>query len=157
MDERYLCQKIAEAVKSVFNMMAGISLEEKEVITSKEEIRGDITGIIGFSNEQTKGSMAISFPIKLAKKTVANMLVSDPESITEDDLIDGIGEIANMVIGDFNNRIENIFTISLPSVVTGKNHLVSFFHDGSPVIISFSDKEGNLLYVLTTLEKIKRR
>ncbi len=146
-------EHIAEATKSVLSMMAGLDVKKDDVFISNEDkVRGDITGVIGLSNDKVKGSIAISFPEEVGKTIVANMLSISPDEITEEDLKDGIGEITNMVAGDFNNRIGNIFKLSLPSVITGKGHLVSLFNNSAPVLFKFL-LEDKPFYLLSTFEE----
>lgn len=156
MDEKteyHFLKTTIESIKSVFNIMVGINVEDKKVIISnKDGIRGDVTGIIGLSNDEIKGSMAITFPKELGKMVVANMLAIEPKDVTEEEIKDGLGEITNMVAGDLNNRIGNIFRLSLPSVITGDNHLVSLKHDKPPVVFKFFAL-NNFFHTLTILER----
>ncbi len=146
--EHSLLKNTIESTKSVFNMMAGIDVKGEDIIIfNKDGVKGDVTGIIGLSNDHIKGSMAITFPEELGKEVVANMLAIAPEDISEEELKDGLGEITNMVAGDLNNRIGNIFKLSLPSVITGKDHLVSLTHNDTPIVFKFFalDKPFHLL------------
>jgi len=148
-----LLENIVEAAKTVFNMTAGIEVKKDNLIVSnKHGISGDITGIIGLSNENIKGSIAISFPEKLGKILVANMLATEPNHISEEDLEDGIGEITNMVAGDLNNRMGNVFKISLPNVITGKRHVVSLPHNIAPIVFKFF-AVSNPFHLLATFEE----
>jgi len=146
-------EHILEATKSVFDMMAGLEVEKDQVlICNTDNVRGDVTGVIGLSNDKVKGSIAISFPEKLGKLVVANMLSMDAEQISDDDVKDGIGEITNMVAGDLNNRIGNIFKLSLPSIIAGKGHLVSLSHNNTPILFRFLI-QNQPFYLLTTFEE----
>jgi len=146
-------EHILEATKSVFDMMAGLEVEKDQVlICNTDKVKGDVTGVIGLSNDKVKGSIAISFPKDLGKSVVANMLSMDAEQISDDDLKDGIGEITNMVAGDLNNRIGNIFKLSLPSIITGKGHLVSLSHNNTPILFRFLI-QNQPFYLLTTFEE----
>ena len=146
-------EHILEATKSVFDMMAGLEVEKDQVlICNTDKVKGDVTGVIGLSNDKVKGSIAISFPKDLGKSVVANMLSMDAEQISDDDVKDGIGEITNMVAGDLNNRIGNIFKLSLPSIITGKGHLVSLSHNNTPILFRFLI-QNQPFYLLTTFEE----
>ena len=146
-------EHILEATKSVFDMMAGLEVEKDQVlICNTDKVKGDVTGVIGLSNDKVKGSIAISFPKDLGKSVVANMLSMDAEQVSDDDLKDGIGEITNMVAGDLNNRIGNIFKLSLPSIITGKGHLVSLSHNNTPILFRFLI-QNQPFYLLTTFEE----
>ncbi len=146
-------EHIIEATKSVFAMMAGLDIEkDKVVVSNTDKVKGDVTGVIGLSNDRLKGSIAISFPEELGKSVVANMLSMESEQISEDDLKDGIGEITNMIAGDLNNRIGSIFKMSLPNIITGKGHLISLSNKGTPVAFKFLVNDQTF-YILGTFEE----
>ena len=70
--ETAFIENVIEATKSVFSMMAGMDIENKG-ISKEEKTRADVTGIIGLSNDSVKGSIAISFPDKVGRKTISNI------------------------------------------------------------------------------------
>ena len=156
MNERMGCpflEDIVESAKSVFNSVAGIEVKKDNLIVSnKHGISGDITGIVGLSNDSITGSIAISFPQRLGRILVANMLSTDPRHVSEEELEDGIGKITNMVAGAINNRMGNLFRISLPNIITGKRHLVSLPHNISPVVFKFF-AVSNPFHLLATFEE----
>ena len=144
-----------EAVTSVFDMMAGVEIQQKGIVSSdSNEVKGDVSGIIGLSSDHVKGSIAISFQEGLAKEVVANMLGMTANEISEEEIKDGIGEIANMVAGDINNKMGNLFKISLPSVILGKRHSVSLSHDGDAVIMTFMAFNDEF-HIIGNFEEIK--
>jgi len=150
--ETAFIENVIEAAKSVFSMMAGMDIENGD-ISKEDKTRADVTGIIGLSNDRVKGSIAISFPDKVGRKAVSNMLSLKEEEITEEDLKDGIGEITNMIAGEINNRMGNIFRLSLPSVITGKDHIISFSNKGLPMLFQFKITEDEKFYLLSTFEE----
>ncbi len=150
--ETAFIESVIEATKNVFSMMAGMDVENRG-ISREDKTKADVTGIIGLSNDSVKGSIAISFPDKVGRKAVSNMLSLKEEEITEEDLKDGIGEITNMIAGELNNRIGNIFRLSLPSVITGKDHIISFSNKGLPILFQFKIKEDEEFYLLSTFEE----
>ncbi|RLB11623.1 MAG: hypothetical protein DRG39_03805 [Deltaproteobacteria bacterium] len=139
-------------------MMAGVDVKEKAIIANSKNdgVTGDVTGIIGLSNEQIKGSMAISLPEDMGKIVVANMLAVEPDDISDEELKDGLGEITNMVAGDFNNRMGSIFKLSLPSVITGKRHVVSLTPNDKLTVFKFFALD-DYFHLLTTFEEQNKK
>ncbi len=77
--------------------------------------------IIGFAGTQIKGSLAISADNELIKMTHPNGPMGMP--VTEDDLPDWLGELANQLLGRLKNMLLRRgvdFGITTPSVFIGK-------------------------------------
>jgi len=134
-----LIDAFAEATKSVLMMMAGTEVEMDGMMDGRQKVYGDISGVIGLTGSMS-GSIALTLPVELAKRLVANMLAMDASELQEEDVQDGVGEIINMIAGDAKGRCNDSFKISLPSVITGKRHTVSTSKEGDGVIIAFKEK-----------------
>lgn len=100
----------------------------------------DISGIIGIVGDLA-GSVVISLPEDLALKIVSNFL-GEEKSVLDHEVIDGIGEILNMIAGGakkiFSDRHKIRFKISVPSVIVGKNHSINRPSDLKFIGINFS-------------------
>ena len=104
----------------------------------------DISGVIGLSGE-AQGSISLSFPRAVAEKFIKAML-GNPDTLDEDELADGIGEIANIVAGNAKKYLTKFnLSISLPNVIIGKKHTLAG-QSGSPTImVPFSSKHGGFV------------
>ena len=104
----------------------------------------DISSVIGLSGNAA-GSISLSYPHEVAVNTVKTML-GNPETISDDDMIDGIGEIANIVAGNAKKHLTKFdLSISLPNVIIGKNHTLAG-QSGSPtIVVPFSCELGNFI------------
>lgn len=84
----------------------------------------DVSGIIGLAGD-AQGSIAISFPKIVALKVVSALLGTELKVIGPE-LVDGIGEIANIITGNAKQFFNDYnLSISLPNVVVGKDHVLS--------------------------------
>ena len=93
----------------------------------------DISSVIGLSGN-AQGSISLSFPHNDAHEFVKAML-GNPENIKEDEMIDGIGEIANIIAGNVKRHLSKFnLSISLPNVIIGKKHTLAS-QSGSPTIM----------------------
>ncbi|MBN2144267.1 MAG: chemotaxis protein CheX [Candidatus Aureabacteria bacterium] len=113
----------------------GLGIKQKD-----ECCFGDISGIIGFAGDIT-GSLAISFPGQVAMKIIECMIGEKPESLNDQMVRDGVGEICNMIVGHAKGSITNSlglhYSLSLPSVICGENHHVSHSSKMFIIVIKF--------------------
>jgi len=92
----------------------------------------DISGIIGLSGGAA-GSISLGFPMKSALAIVSQMIQA-PIKEDDADLIDAIGEIANIIAGFAKRDLTHLnLSISLPNVILS-NHILAGL-SGAPTII----------------------
>ncbi len=95
--------------------------------------RYDVSGVIGLSGE-AQGIISVSFPKVLALKIVSTLL-GEEIKIVGPELIDGIGELANIIAGNTKQYLTQFkLSISLPNVVVGSGHRIEV-QSGVPTII----------------------
>ena len=103
----------------------------------------EISGIIGLSGKAV-GMVVLSLSEAVALKAASTMLMTETTEIN-DDVIDAVGELANMVAGAAKAELEEYdLSVSLPSVVTGKNHEVRFPSNVTPICIPYETPWGPL-------------
>lgn len=101
----------------------------------------DISGVIGLSG-QAQGSISLSFPQDVAIKVISSMLGCQI-SEKAPELIDGIGEIANIVAGNAKRGLSKYnLSISLPNVIVGKDHVVAGQSGCPTIVVPFLSKIG---------------
>lgn len=102
-----------------------------------------VSGIIGLSGKAT-GTVVLSLSEVVALKAASTMLMTEL-SVIDDDVTDAVGELVNMVTGGAKAELEAYnLSISLPGVVTGKNHSVNFPSKVTPICVPFSTEWGPL-------------
>ncbi len=101
----------------------------------------DISGVIGLSGD-AQGSISLSFPQDVAIKVISSMLGS-PITEKNPELIDGIGEIANIIAGNAKRGLSKYnLSISLPNVIIGKGHIISGQSGCPTIIVPFTSAIG---------------
>lgn len=133
------------AMREVFELMLASPLEPTLVMPVEDEL--DITAMVGLAG-QLCGMITIRCSAKSAARMASRMLGMDPEHAGPE-LWDAIGEICNMVAGNFKNKISGLgdrCMLSVPSVITGADYNVHsmvkdniqtvFMFEGEPVILS---------------------
>lgn len=133
--EKYITPFIV-ACEEVFAHFVGTKLTaERPYITQKdEEHEWVVSGIIGFSRE-ARGAVVISMRKEPALK-ITEMLTGKKHSDIDEEVIDAIGEIVNIIAGNAKKGLEESFklAISLPTIVRGLNHDITWPGDSARVI-----------------------
>lgn len=135
-----------EAVSNVLGTMAMLeSSPGKPSLKDDSTARGDVSGIIGMSGSNVAGSMAISFPKKVACEIVKRMLGDELNEINET-VTDLVGEVTNMVAGGAKNQLmENGYDIGMatPVIVSGENHEIKHKASGKKILLPFNTEVGD--------------
>ena len=101
----------------------------------------EISGVIGLSGKAI-GTVVLSLGQPVALHVTAAMLGEAPTEMNGD-VIDTIGELTNMIAGSAKSQLEHLdMSVSLPNVVTGRNHRVAFPGDIRPIAIPFESAWG---------------
>lgn len=131
-----------EATVGVFRDLFG---EEPECLNPYLLGRADkheweMSGIIGIAGD-SKGVIVVSFARSLAKSLTA--ILTGAAEVSEDDMIDAVGEIVNIVAGNAKKGLEQYrLNISLPTIVSGKDHAIAWPADTPIVGIPFKLSNG---------------
>ncbi len=108
------------ASQEVFEMMVGCRVETRD---ASAPAPFEFTAMVGFA-----GLMCGRFTMRASKQSAVAMASKMlGVSLNHDDaqIWDAIGEIANMIAGNFKNKIvglENRCMLSLPTVITGSDY-----------------------------------
>lgn len=109
-----------------------------------DPMNGDLTSLISIFGD-LNGTCAISFPRKLAIKFISKMMMDESIDDINNDVRDGIGEIANLTAGGAKGEIHTILgtnaKISTPTLITGVGHQVKH-NDKVPCIGCVFEAEG---------------
>lgn len=134
------------AVREVFEMMLGCQLEATGTAVDGSF---DATSMVGLAGKLC-GILTFSCGAKSATLMASKLLRVEAEDGSRV-VLDALGEICNMVAGNFKNKIAGLgdgCMLSVPTVITGKNFSlhsladsaaleVRLLFEGMPVVISF--------------------
>ncbi len=144
----FLTNTLVEAMEDVVNVLelnGEFGTEEDETKLEK-----NLVGFIGLTG-LLEGSVAVCFNDSSACAMVSKMLDTE---VTRDspDVVDGVGEIANIIAGGAKNRLsqtEYKCDISIPTVIEGKSLTLPNKHeDITRIIKSFTSDEITLNVIL---------
>jgi len=133
------------ATREVFELMLGCQLTVPE---TAQEVNRDVTSMVGLAG-QLCGVLRVCCDNKAAALMTSRML-NVPLDKVGSDVADALGEICNMVAGNFKNKITGLgdgCMLSPPTVVTGSDYdlhslavspalEVRLLFEGLPVIIA---------------------
>ena len=87
-----------------------------------------VTGMIGMSGKST-GFLTVTFPERVATLAISGLLQDEFHKINSQ-VIDGVGELTNIICGGMKTRLSNtqwaLETITIPSVILGSNYQISY-------------------------------
>ncbi|MBI4719457.1 MAG: chemotaxis protein CheX [Planctomycetes bacterium] len=124
MDARFI-NPFVSAIRQVFETMVHTPVRVgKPMLKSAAGHNPDVSGVIGFSGDAA-GCVILSFSFDVAAK-VASSFAAATITPEHPDFADAIGELANMVAGNAKAEFHGLsVSISLPSVIVGRDHAVS--------------------------------
>ena len=110
------------ATREVFELMLGSQLSLPESADAKPP--HDVTAMVGLAG-QFCGMLSFCCGKKSALLITSKMLGVELEKISSSEMSDALGEISNMVAGNFKNKISGMgdgCMLSPPTVVTGSDY-----------------------------------
>ncbi|MBL8733901.1 MAG: response regulator [Planctomycetes bacterium] len=118
-------RSIVKATTDVFRTMINLRLVAGDVTIEKAQMRkAEVIGSIGVAGFLT-GSISVFLPKAIARQATAAMLMLDsPDQLTDEELVDAVGELTNMIGGGIKTELFQkapLFDISVPSVYVGED------------------------------------
>ncbi len=141
MQVEYINPFLSSLVKT-FETMLKCQVNRGQIhLKDGSQLGGPISGVIGMSG-QAVGTVVLNLSEEAAKKAAGAMLMMEMDEIN-DDVLDGVGELTNMVAGAAKTELQQFnLSISLPNVVTGKDHEVRFPSNVSPICVPYETDFG---------------
>ena len=132
------------SVREVFELMLGSSLAVPAIV---ENTKLDVTSMVGLAG-QLSGVLTVRCGQKAAALMTSKMLGVTLEAVSAEEA-DALGEVCNMVAGNFKNKIAGLADgcmLSPPTVITGGNYTLQSM-SGSPALEVRLLFEGMLMVV----------
>jgi len=133
--EKYI-QPFVDVCVSVFRDFIGSELvaERPHFADKNDSHDWDVSAIIGLTGE-AKGAVVISMRKELALH-LTGVLTGSTHTTLDDEVVDAIGEIINIIAGNAKRGLEESFrlVISLPTIVRGKGHNISWPNEQARII-----------------------
>ena len=123
-DQGKIVQSVCAATVEVFTTMLGMDIQAGEpyVETNTRGPSDGVASLVGMAGAWT-GTGSINCSAAFACKICSQFLMAEYHSVDEE-VLDAVAELANMIIGNFKNLIEQDLgplMLSIPTVVFGRN------------------------------------
>lgn len=139
---RHWGEVLESATQEVFGMMLGCDVES---VSPPIKAAADVTAIVGLAG-QLCGALTVRCSSRAAQMTAAAMLGMSAEDVTEQQW-DAVGEICNMVAGNFKSKLNGLgdrCMLSVPTLVNGTDYTVRSLVNGKTIHRCF-EFEGELI------------
>ena len=126
------------SIISLFDTMMGVAIKRGTPFLSPQDCpEHEVSGIIGLMG-RANGTAVVSLGANTAMHCTGRLL-GKRSSLPNSDVIDTMGELANIVAGAAKAQLQQLdMTIGLPSVITGRDHLIGFPRGVRPICVPFT-------------------
>ena len=158
MDGNGIIEGVTKATEAVFRSMVFMDVKGKAY--DGDIVLPDIhlTAMVGFAGSYM-GLAAIHCSENFARQVGASMLSMDPVKLSEEDVRDALGEVANMISGHFKARLAEsihaqgeVFEQSVPSVICGEDYEAHAITD-APTYCTVFETDHEKFYVELALKE----
>ncbi len=150
---------IRNATTEVFGTMIGLEVAGGPEHAAGQGIAGGggVVAFIGLAGTWI-GTGTVSCTAEAACRMSAQFLMAELDSVNGD-VLDAVGEITNMILGNVKSMLENDLgplCLSVPTVVYGKNFEARAFHGGESVVVPFKMGEDHFEVSLGLRRQMQR-
>ncbi len=133
-----------KALSDTFASMLGWKVRRGPISLAQSGRRQHpISGVIGLSGSAV-GAVVLNLSEQVALKAAEALLLA-PCGELSDEVVDAVGELANMVAGQAKAELEQYdLSVSLPSVILGDGHEIRFPTGAQAVSVPFDTDFGPL-------------
>ena len=148
---------VRNAAAEVFSTMLGMEIEAGEGYLDKNDpaVTDGVLSFVGLAGPWA-GAGAISCTADFACKICAGLLMTEATSVNEE-VLDAVGEVTNMVIGNFKTMAEQHLGplgLSIPTVIFGHNFTSRSTGHNEWVVLPFKS-DGDALEIRVCLAPVK--
>ena len=139
-----LVNPFIDATMNVLEAMASTKAQPGEPYLKKDRIaQEEVSGVIGLTGE-VSGTFSVSFSESSILSIVSNMFGEEMKEINEE-INDAVGELTNIISGQARQKLEELgrsLKAAIPTVITGKNHLITHITPFPIIAVQFSTDNG---------------
>ena len=123
-DHETIIRFVSSAAGEVFSTMVGLEIlpGSARIDKTPPAIADGVFSIVGLAGPWT-GAGCLSCSATFARRICSQFLMSEAESVNEE-VLDSVGEVTNMIIGNFKTMVEErvgLLGLSIPTVIYGRN------------------------------------
>lgn len=147
---------LIQATVDVFGTMLGRRLDTGDPVIGQPPPRTNVVSTVGFAGASS-GLVTFGCSSDAAREITAALIGLDPREV-DDHLADAIGEMTNMIAGQFRNRMsgDHGWALTTPFSTVGRDFTTFYAAGTSRVVCPFS-MGGHALFVELVLQSETRR
>ncbi len=147
-----LVKEINFGVHSTFTSMFGLKpAPEKHFLEQECAPKGDVSGIVGLTQDRVEGALIVSFPQTTIFTILGKMYKKEFTEIDKS-VKAGVGELTNIIFGVVKTNLNKNgfgFKMAIPNVIIGDQHTVAITNPGTTLVIPFQTESGTFSVSLT--------
>ncbi len=152
--QEVLVKNLIDDTRSVYSTMLGLDLMHLPLeVDPMEHFKNCVSAMVGLAGTYN-GLISIHQPISLALKVTEAMLDMEVTEIDQD-VLDALGEIANMVAGNVKQHLSKgglDIRLSTPSVATGSDYVICAKQANSLNLLFDLDEEWILVSIVLEMD-----
>lgn len=138
-------EELSRVVRSVFDMMVGLDVETPDDVAPMQD--GVLTAVVYITGEQS-GAVVIHCPASQACMFTGRFMGTKAPIAVNEEVLDVLGELANMVAGNIKSNLMPNSRLSIPSVIEGGEGMLSLLW-GSAQRRMFNTEVGSFWVSIT--------
>jgi chemotaxis protein CheX len=140
MQRQDIIQAVQSATAEVFSTMLGVEIENAPIRTdhSNPSVVEGVMAFVGIAGPWV-GSGVISCSASFACRICELFLMTEASAVNEE-VLDAVGELANMIIGNFKTAAEAVIGglgLSVPTVIYGRNFTSKSLGNNAWLVLPF--------------------
>jgi len=141
-------------VDEIFGTMAGMQLLPSEKVIKLESPNGFVVAAVQIVGDW-QGAVRLDIDLELARRACANLTGMASDELSQQDVRDAAGELANMVGGSVKALCAHASRLSLPTVAVGRDFEFSLCQ--GKVIQALSFCHSSELMTVSVIERREAR
>jgi len=134
---------LAVVVDEIFGTMAGMQLLPSDKVSKLDSPHGHVVAAVQIVGEW-QAAVRLDISLELAHLACANLTGMEAGELSQQDVCDAAGELANMVGGGVKALCAHASRLSLPTVAVGRDFEFSLCQGKVIQALSFSHASGAL-------------
>ncbi|MBX9790470.1 MAG: chemotaxis protein CheX [Pirellulales bacterium] len=140
--------EVGQLIETVWTVVLGCDVRPVSVPTDSQRTTNVLAGIVEITGAW-EGVVALECPLEFVRQAAATMFEVEPALLTSDQLEDALGELTNIVGGNFKALLPASAHLGLPAVVKNsvRNHALA----GATVLEQLAFETSGFVFVLSIL------
>ena len=123
---------VCQLLETIWSVMFGCEARTRCLAADSRRSTGVTTGLVPISGAWN-GAVALECPAAVGRQAASVMFDIPPNRITAEQIYDALGELTNIISGNFKTLLPAGSHLGLPTVAEGQDYVLRF--PGSQVLV----------------------